>query len=42
MTIREAADVMAVSIGSARVHYDRAKKKLRQLLSEGASGGGAR
>lgn len=42
MTIREAADVMAVSIGSARVHYDRAKKKLRALLSDEAAGGGVR
>ena len=40
MTIQEAADVMEVSIGSARVHYDRAKKRLRTLLSSEASGGG--
>ncbi|MDX1495558.1 MAG: sigma-70 family RNA polymerase sigma factor [Longimicrobiales bacterium] len=41
MTIREAAEVMAVSIGSARVHYDRAKKKLRALLADAAPDGGA-
>lgn len=34
LTIREAADVMDVSVGSARVHYERAKKRLRTLLSE--------
>jgi len=41
LTIREAADVMEVSVGSARVHYDRGKKKLRALLSDTDVGGGA-
>lgn len=41
LTIREAADVMEVSVGSARVHYDRGKKKLRALLSDTDAGGGA-
>jgi RNA polymerase sigma-70 factor, ECF subfamily len=41
MTIREAAEVMEVSIGSARVHYDRGKKRLRAILSDKDVGGGA-
>ena len=42
LSIREAAEVMDVSLGSARVHYDRGKKRLRTLLSEEAvRGGGA-
>src|SRR5437867_3818359 len=32
--LSEAADVMGISIGSARQHYDRGKKHLRKWLSE--------
>jgi len=39
LTVQEAAEVMEVSVGSARVHYDRAKKRLRALLAESRSGG---
>ncbi len=34
LTIEEAARVMEVSLGSARVHYDRGKKRLAALLAE--------
>ena len=41
LTIREAAGVMGVSLGTARVHYDRGKKKLKALLSDEEVGGGS-
>ncbi|HEY0349182.1 MAG TPA: RNA polymerase sigma factor [Pyrinomonadaceae bacterium] len=33
LSLREAADVMGISIGSARQHYERGKKKLRESLT---------
>ena len=33
MTLQEAADVLAISVGSARVHYDRGKKRLMSHLA---------
>ncbi len=33
-SLQEAADVMRISIGSVRTHYDRGKKRLRQWLEE--------
>jgi RNA polymerase sigma factor (sigma-70 family) len=32
MTVQEAADTLAISAGSARVHYDRGKKRVAALL----------
>jgi RNA polymerase sigma-70 factor (ECF subfamily) len=32
LSLREAADVMRVSIGSTRQHYERGKKRLREVL----------
>lgn len=40
LTIREAADVLEVSLGTARIHYERGKKRLRELFAERESGGG--
>lgn len=34
LSVREAAEVMGISIGSARQHYERGKKHLREWLSE--------
>ena len=34
MTIEEAASALSISLGSARVHYTRAKERLRRLLTE--------
>lgn len=34
MTLQEAASVMAVSVGSARQHYDRGKRRLREMLEK--------
>jgi RNA polymerase sigma factor (sigma-70 family) len=34
LSIREAAAIMEIGIGTARIHYDRAKKRLRSWLQE--------
>ncbi len=33
LSIREAAEVLGVSLGSARTHYERGKRRLRELLA---------
>lgn len=40
LSIREASEVMQVGLGSARVHYDRAKRRLRSELSKDTEGEG--
>ena len=42
LSLSEAADVMGISIGSARQHYDRGKKGLRKSLGETESAYGIR
>ncbi|MCH7413509.1 RNA polymerase sigma factor [Belliella sp. R4-6] len=32
LTLEKAADIMEVSLGTARTHYDRGKKKLKELI----------
>jgi RNA polymerase sigma-70 factor (ECF subfamily) len=41
LSVREASEVMDVSVGSARVHYDRGKRRLRLLLADRYAGEGA-
>lgn len=40
LTVAAAADVMGVSVGSARVHYERGKAQLRRLLGENGNHAG--
>lgn len=40
LTIREAAEVLEVSLGTARIHYDRGKRRLRELLAGRDPAGG--
>jgi RNA polymerase sigma-70 factor (ECF subfamily) len=37
LTIQEAADVLGMTVGTARTHYERGKSRLRDLLGEETS-----
>lgn len=37
LTIQEAADVLGMTLGTARTHYERGKSRLRELIGEEAS-----
>jgi RNA polymerase sigma-70 factor, ECF subfamily len=38
LSLAEAAEVMGITIGSARTHYERGKRRLRQLMAESGVG----
>ena len=38
LTIQEAAEVLALPVGTARTHYERGKARLRQMLLESREG----
>ncbi|MEP6818545.1 MAG: sigma-70 family RNA polymerase sigma factor [bacterium] len=42
LSLREAADVMDISVGSARRHYERGKQRLRESLGEAEIGYGVK
>ena len=35
LTIEEAAETLAISVGSARTHYERGKRRLAERLNPG-------
>ena len=37
LTIRAAAEVLQISLGTARTHYERGKKRLREILGKETS-----
>lgn len=37
LSIAQAAEVLGISVGTARTHYDRGKRRLRELLGEGGT-----